>query len=377
MLNAVGREIPEEILERTGKEVFQGNNYKDGKAFQKASPKVTPVMRNDHDKMVKDIHEALVKCNAHDGMTVSFHHHFREGDLVVCMVMEEIHKMGFKNITLSASSLGKAHDALVPMIEDGTIVVEESCEGLEAIDLIINGGTIDVTASDDGLNAAGSSVDGGFGTAGADTLTVNGGTLTVNASGDGLDSNGALTINGGKVYVSGPTGDGNGTFDCDGVFTINGGVVLGTGSSGMLKTPTTDSKQNTISVSCTGSAGDTVEVKGADGNTLVFAVAPKNFTNVMFSTPDITEGETYTVYVNGTEAASETCSGVVSGATGMGSFGGGPGNMAPNGGMGGQMPNGNSDGTTPPEMPSGDSGITPPNGNGGTPPQMPGNTSDT
>ena len=120
MINAVGREIPEEILERTGKEVFQGNNYKDGKAFQKASPKVTPVMRNDHDKMVKDIHEALVKCNAHDGMTVSFHHHFREGDLVVCMVMEEIHKMGFKNITLSASSLGKAHDALVPMIEDGT-----------------------------------------------------------------------------------------------------------------------------------------------------------------------------------------------------------------------------------------------------------------
>lgn len=197
-------------------------------------------------------------------------------------------------------------------IEDGTIVVEESCEGLEAIDLTVNGGTIDVTASDDGLNAAGSSGDGG--------------TLTVNASGDGLDSNGALTINGGTVYVSGPTGDGNGTFDCDGVFTINGGVVLGTGSSGMLKTPTTDSKQNTISVSCTGSAGDTVEVKGADGNTLVSAVAPKNFTNVMFSTPDITEDETYTVYVNGTEAASETCSGVVSGATGMGGFGGGPGN---------------------------------------------------
>ena len=30
MLNAVGREIPDEILEITGKEPFQGNNYKEG-----------------------------------------------------------------------------------------------------------------------------------------------------------------------------------------------------------------------------------------------------------------------------------------------------------------------------------------------------------
>ena len=126
MINAVGRDIPEEILKQTGKEVFQGNYYKDGKPFKKAGPMVTPVMNHDHDKMVKDIHEALVKCNAHDGMTVSFHHHFRDGDLVVCMVMKEIQKMGLKNITISASSLGKAHDDLVPMIEDSTITNIES-----------------------------------------------------------------------------------------------------------------------------------------------------------------------------------------------------------------------------------------------------------
>lgn len=126
MINAVGRDIPEEILKITGKEVFQGNYYKDGKPFKKAGPMVTPVMNHDHDKMVRDIHEALVRCNAHDGMTVSFHHHFRDGDLVVCMVMKEIQKMGLKNITLSASSLGKAHDDLVPLIEDGTITNIES-----------------------------------------------------------------------------------------------------------------------------------------------------------------------------------------------------------------------------------------------------------
>ncbi len=126
MINAVGREIPDEILELTGKEPFQGNNYKDGVRFTKVGPTITPVMRNDHSKLVKDIHEALVKCNAHDGMTVSFHHHFRDGDLIVNMVMEEIHRMGLKDIRICASSLGKAHSPLVPMIEDGTITRIES-----------------------------------------------------------------------------------------------------------------------------------------------------------------------------------------------------------------------------------------------------------
>lgn len=126
MINAVGREIPDEILKLTGKEPFQGNYYRDGVKFTKVGPTTKPVMNNTHSKLVKNIREALEKCGAHDGMTVSFHHHFREGDLVVNMVMEEIHKMGLKNIRICASSLGKAHDPLVPMIEDGTITAIES-----------------------------------------------------------------------------------------------------------------------------------------------------------------------------------------------------------------------------------------------------------
>ncbi len=126
MINAVGREIPDEILEITGKEPFQGNFYKDGVEFVEHAPTVRPVMNNQHTKLVKDIREALIKCGAHDGMKVSFHHHFREGDMIVNMVMKEIHEMGFKDITICASSLGKAHDPLVPMIEDGTITGIES-----------------------------------------------------------------------------------------------------------------------------------------------------------------------------------------------------------------------------------------------------------
>ena len=53
-------------------------------------------------KMVDSIHDALVKCGAHDGMTLGFHHHFRDGDLVVNMVMKEVQKMGIKRCKQSA-----------------------------------------------------------------------------------------------------------------------------------------------------------------------------------------------------------------------------------------------------------------------------------
>ena len=121
MINAVGRDIPEEILKLTGKEVFQGNHYRDGYVYKKDGPMTRCVMNNTESKLVGSIHEALVKCQIKDGMTLGFHHHFREGDYIVNMVMEEVHKMGIKDITICASSLGKAHDPIVPYIEDGTI----------------------------------------------------------------------------------------------------------------------------------------------------------------------------------------------------------------------------------------------------------------
>ena len=126
MLNAVGREIPDEILEITGKEPFQGNNYKEGVEYRKQGPIVKPVIDHNTSKMVASIREALEKCGAHDGMTLGFHHHFREGDLVVNMVMKEVHDMGIKDVTICASSLGKAHDPLIEYIEDGTITRIES-----------------------------------------------------------------------------------------------------------------------------------------------------------------------------------------------------------------------------------------------------------
>ncbi len=121
MINKVGRDIPEEILQATNKEVFQGAYARNNVPYKAATHTVSPVIDPGHSKIVNSIEEVLKKCGIKDGMTLGFHHHFREGDYVVSMVMKAIHEMGIKDLTICASSLGKANNDLVPMIEDGTI----------------------------------------------------------------------------------------------------------------------------------------------------------------------------------------------------------------------------------------------------------------
>lgn len=122
MINKVGRDIPDDILKATGKKIFEGAYVYDDFKYKKAAPTVRAVSDPIRSKLVDSIHDALVKCNIKDNMTLSFHHHFREGDYVLNMVMEEVHRMGMKGITICASSLGKANDPIVPYIDDGTIV---------------------------------------------------------------------------------------------------------------------------------------------------------------------------------------------------------------------------------------------------------------
>ncbi|MCP1102374.1 citrate lyase subunit alpha [Aequitasia blattaphilus] len=121
MLNAVGRDIPEEVVKNTNKEIFKGVHYYDGYTYEKKGPKTKCVNRSGGDKLVDSIRDVLFKCGIKDGMTLSFHHHFRDGDYIVNMVMKEVHTLGIKDITICASSLGKAHDLLCDYIEDGTI----------------------------------------------------------------------------------------------------------------------------------------------------------------------------------------------------------------------------------------------------------------
>ena len=87
MKNAVGRDIPDFLLQ-DGKEVYQGKNYMDGKYLQKASPRTRRYEKPQESKLVDSIADALRQLGAKSGMTFSFHHHLRDGDYVVNMVMK-------------------------------------------------------------------------------------------------------------------------------------------------------------------------------------------------------------------------------------------------------------------------------------------------
>lgn len=72
-------------------------------------------------KVCPDIEAAVRACNLSDGMTVSFHHAYRGGDFILNQVMDVLADMGFRNLTVAASSLSGCHDPLIGHIQNGVV----------------------------------------------------------------------------------------------------------------------------------------------------------------------------------------------------------------------------------------------------------------
>ena len=213
-----------------------------------------------------------------------------------------------------------ADDALT--VNGGTITVTESYEGLEGLTVTINDGTIDITARDDGINTAGGTDQSGFGTFGdhfkgmdsADDETeettdnemwmeLNGGYIHILAGGDGVDSNGDLTINGGEIYIDGPSDNGNSAIDYGDRSSayVNGGTLVAIGSSGMAEVMSDSSKQKVLMVKLGEQmeAGNVV-LTDSEGNVIVSYTALKTYDCVIISTAEVESGATYTLTTSGT-----------------------------------------------------------------------------
>mgnify|MGYP002753498285 CR=1 FL=1 len=246
------------------------------------------------------------------------------------------------NITVNAGDDGINASNTMLIDEGATIDVQKSEEGLEARLIHQVGGTITVKSSDDGLNAKDwtleSSDEQGPGQqtkkvnseaanvknldqAGDVKIVIDGGTLTVDAEGDGLDANGSI--------VNGPTSGANAALDYDDNATLNGGTVLFVDNGEMTMGFGSDSSQAFLMASVQGTAGTTVEVIDSSGKTVASLKAFKSFSTVLISSPDIKDGEKYTIKV-GSNSTTATASKQAA------NIGGGPGQGGPGGGQPGQ-----------------------------------------
>ncbi|WP_282801540.1 citrate lyase subunit alpha [Secundilactobacillus kimchicus] len=118
MKNSVNRELPEDIMNELDYKGFESTEIGNPE-IQRVAPKVH-VSTGDN-KVVSSI-EDVVKKTVKDGMTISFHHHFRNGDFVFNKVMRVIIDAGIQNLTLAPSSLtGVMNDMVIEAIKKGTI----------------------------------------------------------------------------------------------------------------------------------------------------------------------------------------------------------------------------------------------------------------
>lgn len=121
VINAAGREVPTII---NGEEhiPFQGV----GKYIptgRKHAPRIISCANypSDGNKTVASLKEALIKSGLKDGMTISTHHHFRNGDLIANQIFDIAHELGVKNLRWYPSASFPCQEKLIEYLEDGTI----------------------------------------------------------------------------------------------------------------------------------------------------------------------------------------------------------------------------------------------------------------
>ena len=125
-LNAAGRLVPVEV---NGEPAVP---YQGVENYRKTGCKYAPPIPScadypaDGNKQVSSLEEALVKAGLNDGMTISTHHHLRDGDFLANQVFDIAHKLGIKGLRWFPSASFPCNAHLIPYLEDGTI---DSIEG--------------------------------------------------------------------------------------------------------------------------------------------------------------------------------------------------------------------------------------------------------
>ena len=187
-------------------------------------------------------------------------------------------------------------------INGGTVSITKSYEGIEAPYITIQDGNVSLVCTNDGFNAT--KGNGGEANDGS-CLYLYGGDVRVNvSSGDGLDSNGNIVMTSGTVVVHGPQSQPEVGTDYNGTFNISGGLLLITGpnSGNMIEATSTSSAQYAIKATTNTllNSSTLFHLQDASGNNLITYKPVRDVYYVVFSSPDLKNGATYSIYTGGT-----------------------------------------------------------------------------
>ncbi|HOW41063.1 MAG TPA: citrate lyase subunit alpha, partial [Bacteroidales bacterium] len=121
LINAAGRRIPPTV---NGRQVIPfkgvGKHRPDGRKYSPPIPSCIDYP-DDGNKVTDSLGEALKKCGLSDGMTISTHHHLRDGDLISNRIFELASEMGIRDLVWFPSASFPCNDPLISYLEDGTI----------------------------------------------------------------------------------------------------------------------------------------------------------------------------------------------------------------------------------------------------------------
>ncbi len=119
--NAAGRVVPTVINSKPAVPFKGIGKFKP--SGHKTAPPITTCADYpaDGNKVVSSLKEALLKCGLTDGMTISTHHHFRNGDRVALQVFDAVNEIGGKEMMWFPSASFPCHEPLIKYLEDGTI----------------------------------------------------------------------------------------------------------------------------------------------------------------------------------------------------------------------------------------------------------------
>ena len=120
-------------------------------------------------------------------------------------------------------------------------------------------------------------------------------TVVINSGTDGIDSNGSVTLDGGNLFVFGPTSGGDNSLDSDKTFNYLSGNLFAFSQTGMIETPNA-TNMNVLSLNLGSySANDMITVLFEDYE--YSAILPKSYSsmNVIIGGSKVITGRTATI----------------------------------------------------------------------------------